>query len=131
MASKLINSILARLVGLDDAKVKNAKREIMTQVDSVKSISPKVWAKYGVALGIVIEAGVLKQCKEHNGSYFRGNEGIEKAYKLGNAKFTAGELKGTFESRREMTDKIKDVIDQHNFGMCDICATFEGVRIFV
>jgi hypothetical protein len=48
---------------------------------------------------------------------------LERACKLGNQKFTAGELKGEFKSRREMTDLIKEVIDDHVGTECPSCAS--------
>lgn len=64
--------------------------------------------KRQVAIQICIEADVLNSCDDH-GVVFQGDEDVEEAYKLGNTKFTAGELGQTFSSRREMTDFIQEV----------------------
>jgi len=63
--------------------------------------------RFNVATEIAIDAGVLERCEFCEATVFRGDEEVDEAYKLGNTKFTQGELKGTFASRREMTDAIK------------------------
>jgi hypothetical protein len=74
--------------------------------------------KLNVALEIAIVAGVLQRCDSHDDFVFQGNNDIEDAYQVGNARFTAGNLRGTFESRREMTDLIKEVVNDHPAGEC-------------
>lgn len=64
--------------------------------------------KWQAAIQICIEADVLNSCEDH-GVVFQGEEEVEEAYKLGNTKFTAGELGQTFSNRREMTDFIQEV----------------------
>lgn len=123
MPSKLLQSMLYRLVGLDPANEGRAQRAVINVIDKVKAHPPEYWAKYTIALGITTEAGVLRRCKFHDGSYFQGNQGMEKAYNLGNAQFIAGEFKGTFESTREMTDMINKVITEHQGPSCSICAS--------
>lgn len=76
----------------------------------------------GVALGIAIKAGVLKECEFHAGSVFEGGEPIESAYKLGNAQYSVDEFGGLFGSRREMTDVIKNVVDDNLADQCPSCA---------
>lgn len=71
-----------------------------------------------VALEIAIEAGVLQRCEHHDDAIFEGDADIEDAYKLGNAKFSRGELGNHFESRREMTDAIKGAVETHCAGEC-------------
>ena len=46
----------------------------------------------------------------------------EDAYKLGNARFSKGELLNHFESRRELTDAITDAIEQSGMDGCPRCA---------
>ncbi|AWE47566.1 hypothetical protein LDS54_000184 [Salmonella enterica] len=64
--------------------------------------------KRQVAIQICLEADVLDSCDDH-GVIFQGEEDVEEAYKLGNRKFTAGELGRAYSSRREMTDFIQEV----------------------
>lgn len=127
MTFKFINRILLWSVGLSHQALDDNKKNIDQAIRSSERFTKEGWAKYFAALRIAVEAGVLKRCDQHDGIYFPGNEGIEKAYKLGNAKFTANELKGTFESSQEMTDLIKFVINDHpgsRFeGRCEICAS--------
>jgi hypothetical protein len=101
----------------------DAKKDIAEAKRFTERMTKEGWAKYFVACRIATEAGVLKECKQHEGFYFVGNEGIEEAYKLGDAKFTAGKLKGAFESRQEMTDIIKYAISYNSEGACEICAS--------
>ncbi len=78
--------------------------------------------KRQTALQIALEAGVLATCELHEDCFLEGNEDIEGAYKLGNLKITNGELQGAFSSRREMTDTIKEVVEEHSAGECPSCA---------
>ncbi len=79
-------------------------------------------AKRGIALQIALEAGVLEQCEFHDDCIYEGGEEIESAYKLANHKVSHGELEGVFENRREMTDIIKDVVEDHAAEECYACA---------
>ena len=75
------------------------------------------------AVRIALEAGVLKFC-EHHGCVFEGPNDIESAYKLGNYKFSKGSLAGIFDTRREMTDCIKEVVEDNSTDECPRCAKF-------
>lgn len=66
-----------------------------------------------VATQIAIEANVLKECDIH-GTVFLIDD-ADSAYKLGNYKFTNGDLEGIFEKRAELTDTIKQIIDETPF----------------
>ena len=63
-----------------------------------------------IAEEIAVEAKVLKRCPWH-GSAYQDDFDLTAAYMLGNRKFSRNELHGVFDSRREMTDTIKDVVD--------------------
>jgi hypothetical protein len=76
-----------------------AKHEIM-----------KAEERNDLALSIARRAGVLDFCAHHGVSSQSGGD-IEDAYKLGNTLFTSGEVSGQFESRREMTDAIKNAVE--------------------
>jgi hypothetical protein len=74
-----------------------------------------------VATVIAVDAGVLKRCEFHDIVYDPLAGDNTPAYKLGNYRLSAGELKGVFSSSREMTDAIKSAID--DAGMeCYDCA---------
>jgi hypothetical protein len=76
-----------------------------------------------VAIRIAIQAGALKRCDNHADCVFEGGSDPQGAYKLGNAKFTAGELKNIFDERTEMTDCIKKAIEEHHLiDECPRCA---------
>lgn len=82
-------------------------------------------AKLSAALRIAIDAGALKVCEYHDDCIFDGGVEIENAYKLGNARFSSGKLDGVFETRREMTDCIKEVVEDNYLAEeCPLCAKF-------
>lgn len=78
------------------------------------------------ALKIAIEAGVLKPCEFHEDIILEGGADIEDAYRLGNAKFTRGEFVDIFQDRREMTDTIKSLVEEHYAAECSTCAKWRN-----
>lgn len=70
--------------------------------------------QYQTTVGIGLQAGALQRCEYHSYVIFDGPNNIEDAYKLGNFKFSNGEMKNIFDSRREMTDSIKHAIADNN-----------------
>lgn len=78
-------------------------------------------SKKETSLAIAIEAGVLGVCMIHEDTVIGGSGEVEDAYKLGNTKFTAGEIEGIFESRKEMTDYIKLMCEENADGECNQC----------
>ena len=89
---------------------------------SAKKAAQEHEDKLSFALGIAIEAGVVKECEHHDSVYLEGNVDIEAAYRLGNAKYSAGELEGSFNSRREMTDLIQEAVRDNSGDECHACA---------
>lgn len=75
-----------------------------------------------LALSIAARAGVLDYC-DHHGVYSQAGGDVEDAYKLGNTLFTSGELGDQFDSRREMTDAIKEAVESCA-GECYACSDF-------
>ena len=67
--------------------------------------------KRAIALGIAVEAGVLKECQYHSDTIFEGPEDITEAYKLGNSRYSKGKVSNEFKDRKEMTDIIKEVVE--------------------
>ena len=74
------------------------------------------------ATGIAVQARALMRCPIHEDCVFEGSGDVEGAYKLGNYKFTAGEVTDVFSSRREMTDCIKKVVEEYEGTECPSCA---------
>ncbi|MDF9778019.1 hypothetical protein [Pseudomonas baetica] len=72
----------------------------------------------GVAESIARRAGAITECEVHG--ELLDNDCAEEAYKLGNKLFDT-EFRGVFSSRLEMTDAIKEVIDDAGWdcGMCE------------
>lgn len=77
--------------------------------------------KRSIAIAIAVQSGALRSCEAHD-TTFEGNKDAQAAYMLGNAQLTAGKHEGVFESRRDMTDTIKEVIDEHIADECPLCA---------
>lgn len=125
MASNFIRSIVLRALGVNPRELNEIKE---TVANLNRGMTDEGWAKYSVALSIAINAGVLNECQEHQGSYFPGDEDIEKACTLGKTQFTAGKLKGTFQSTQELTDIIKFVVHDNAGsrlqGRCSVCASY-------
>ena len=89
---------------------------------STKRLLDDYEAMRTAALTIAIKAGVLGACEFHDDGIYQTGEEIEGAYKLGNAQFTAGELGDVFPARRDMTDAIKAVVEDHPAEECTRCA---------
>jgi len=63
-----------------------------------------------IAEEIAVEAKVLKRCPWHGNAY-QDDFDLTAAYMLGNRKFSRNELHSVFDTRREMTDTIKQIVD--------------------
>ena len=76
------------------------------------------------AIDIAVESNVLEQCEFHDDTVFEGSKDITEAYKLGNAKFSRGDLDGDFDDRTQMTDLIKEVVEENCADECPSCAHY-------
>ena len=75
-----------------------------------------------IAMGIAIESGVVKLCEFHGYPILNVEfREYEAAYRLANAMYSQGKLPD-FKSRRELTDAIKDAIDDQALIECPGCA---------
>jgi hypothetical protein len=88
-----------------------------------KRLIEQLEQRRGVATGIALQARVLKSCPIHSDCVYSGGADIEGAYKLGNYKYSAGEFDGLFDDRTQMTDAIKNVVE--NNSMIDECPRCE------
>lgn len=89
-------------------------------------------ARQLVATSILIDAGVLDRCPIH-GVVLQRYGDVQDAYRLGNYLYTEAEkdqgrteetkrgYEKPFESRREMTDAIKEANDQWYHEDCPMC----------
>ena len=76
------------------------------------------------AIRIAVEAGSLDRCPFHS-DYYSDTGDPSMAYKLANKFFTDDNLEQDWESRRELTDVIKEVIEEApGDGICPSCASF-------
>ena len=81
---------------------------------ATKRLIEKHEEQYRVSVEIALQAGVLQACKTHSDVIFDGPHDIEDAYRLGNYKFSNGEMENIFESRKKMTDSIKHAVEDNN-----------------
>jgi hypothetical protein len=124
MAFKFTESILLKAIGLSHRDLKANMTTIAQAIQRTEErFSKEGWEKYFAALRIAVDAGVLKECTMCTGSYFDGNGDIESAYKMGSAEFASTKYKGTFDSRQEMMDVIKFVIDDNSRKECEGCTS--------
>lgn len=77
--------------------------------------------QWDAAKEIAVDAEVLKRCSLHGEIYDPMAGDKTSAYKLGNYRMSAGNLKGIFSTSREMTDTIKAVIEDAAME-CHTCA---------
>ena len=78
-------------------------------------------AKREEATDIAVKASVLERCDFHKEIICDMFGDPTEAYKIANARFTAGELREEYRSRRELTDKIQEAIEESSDG-CPYCA---------
>lgn len=81
-----------------------------------------------LARAVLCDADWIKECEWHEGEYLEsGGSGgdLTDVYKLANAKITSGEitLPGDF-TRRDLTDKIKEMSEMYWPDECVLCAKF-------
>ncbi len=76
-----------------------------------------------IALMLLVESGVIRECQYHPGTYFEGNEPIEAAYKLANTRISENQAALPHGySRRQYTDLIKSVYEDHSgLDSCPCC----------
>ena len=75
-----------------------------------------------VAISIAVTAGSLRACEFHGDVFAVADFGnLQPAYKGANARFSRGELRDVFNSRTEMTDIIKEVIEEFVLDFCPRC----------
>jgi hypothetical protein len=89
-------------------------------MSGAKRLMEAVEEKRSKATSIALKARVLKSC-EHHEEIFEGNQDVQHAYKLGNFQFERDGLGETFDSRKEMTDYIKEVVEDAPDG-CSLCS---------
>lgn len=78
--------------------------------------------KRDIAIEIAVEVDVLERCEDHEEFIFEGNEDIEEAYKVAATRIKAGEYADIFESQRELTDLIKEVVNEYSISSyCPRC----------
>jgi hypothetical protein len=88
----------------------------------MKELMLKQEYQASVATDIAVEAGALERCEYHEDIVLDPMGDYTPAYKLGNYRFSQGQLRDVFESRTEMADAIKAAIDDACMFGCPYCA---------
>jgi hypothetical protein len=81
-------------------------------------------AQNDAAIAIALETALLQTCPIHDDSIFPGpSDDLERAYKLASARFKAGDkdLTRLFSSQKELTDRIKEVVEIRDGDVCGSC----------
>jgi hypothetical protein len=75
-----------------------------------------------IAVGVLCDAGVLKACEWHGDVYGAGTDDLQPAYRIANARVTAGEIElpGDF-TRHDLTDAIKHQGEMYWNDSCPRC----------
>jgi hypothetical protein len=80
------------------------------------------FARRDAAIGIAVSVGLLRRCEWCEETVLEGDRTRqEDAYRAGNWRFSRGAFDGVFDSRREMTDAIKEVENEHGLNYCPRC----------
>lgn len=79
-------------------------------------------ARYQQGLDLCLQAGAIKECDNHPGTYFEGGEPVEAAYRLAARQVTSGTVGGT---QREVTDAVRTAYDDN--AALDCCQECEEV----
>ena len=91
----------------------------------VKDQIIKTDEKREIAIKFAIEKGLLKKCSAHGHIYSTMEDYVNPVYKYANYLFTkSGPEVDIFDSKEELTDIIKAVIDEHWFE-CVVCEKTE------
>jgi len=87
-----------------------------------KQIMESEQMKRDTALEIALDSGAIKQCEFHEDILYEGSSDYKKAYRLGNSRYSSSGYSDVFKNRLEMTDLIKEIIDEYFEGECYACA---------
>jgi hypothetical protein len=85
----------------------------------VKAMIQARESRHAAAIKIALDAGVLKECDFHD-FLLEGDSDIEDAFRLGNSRFSSHSMGSIFENRIEMTDAIKEVVEDAA-EKCPVC----------
>ena len=74
------------------------------------------------AMSIAIAGGSVTVCPNHSDVLMdTGERDHSYSYRVGNARFTAGDLDDLFDSPRDMTDAVKAAINEIGLTSCPRC----------
>jgi len=94
----------------------------------MKHIMEENEEKRFIARGIAEEAGAIKECEYHPGTFIDqyDSQALETAYKIANKRFTGktDDSVSLFKTRRELTDTIKEVVEETG-DYCYSCKKWE------
>ncbi len=70
---------------------------------------------------ISIEAKAVTVCEMGHGVLLKGSGDVSRACAVGNSKLNKGHYPGVFQTRPQMTDAVKAVIDEVSLSTCPVC----------
>lgn len=75
-----------------------------------------------IALGVLIDAGLLKECPLHDDAFIDTSDDITSAYKLANSLITLGRLiLPSGYDRQAFSDEIKQAYEEEAWDSCARC----------
>jgi len=80
-------------------------------MSQAKRLMDEMEDKRLAAEDIALEAGAVRICEFHAGSFLTNEHDRERPYQRGNIRLKNGEFKGVFDSPTEMAECVKSVID--------------------
>ena len=94
-------------------------------MDNSKQMTEEHDGRYEVAKQIALSSGVLKECEYHEGLFFKGDVGINKAIALANDRYLEGRYDQQFRDREELDNIITEVVRKYSAEKCSSCGRFQ------
>jgi len=87
-----------------------------------KSVLADNEARRSIAMSIMLSTGVFRSC-EYHGDVFLADEFVDPqpAYMRAAWRFKHGEFHDLFESQKELTDEIQELVTEFSWDECPIC----------
>jgi len=86
-----------------------------------KQMTEEYERKYEAAKQIALATGVLKECEYHKGLFFKGDNELNKTFKMANNYYSQGRYIHEFRDKKEMTDTVIEVVGKYSSKKCSSC----------
>jgi hypothetical protein len=90
-------------------------------MDNSKQMTEEYDGRYETAKQIALAAGVLKECEYHEGFFFKGDKGINKALAIANDQYLQGKYDQQFRDKKELDNIIIKVVRKYSAEKCSSC----------